>query len=209
MYIQNSSDVTVVNCTFSGNVGESNSALAFDSWQQQSPSVLFMANCILWDGGNEIWNNDGSTVTINYTNVEGGFPGTGNMDTDPQFVDPDNGDFRLSLGSPCIDAGHNNAIAGLAATDLDGNPRFADDPATGDTGCGVPVVVDMGAYEYQGNPASVTFADLNGDNVVGLDDFDALMGCWSSSDEPCCIADLDMSGSVNVVDVLILLANWE
>jgi hypothetical protein len=30
-----------------------------------------------------------------------------------------------------------------------GNPRFADDPATADAGCGVPVVVDLGAYELQ------------------------------------------------------------
>jgi hypothetical protein len=114
----------------------------------------------------------------------------------------------LSAGSPCIDAGHNNAIAGLVDSDLDGNPRCADDPATDDTGCGVPVVVDMGAFEYQGIPADVTFGDLNGDNLVGLDDFDALLNCWSSADEPCCVADLDLSGSVNVVDFLILLASW-
>ena len=31
--------------------------------------------------------------------------------------------------------------------DLDGNPRFRDDPATPDTGHGVAPIVDMGAYE--------------------------------------------------------------
>ena len=60
-------------------------------------------------------------------------------------VDAAAGDFRLSAGSPCIDAGHNWASAGLAATDLGGAPRFADDGATPDTGCGAPIVVDMGA----------------------------------------------------------------
>jgi hypothetical protein len=45
--------------------------------------------------------------------------------------------------------------------------------------------------------------------VVGLDDFEALLNCWSSSDEPCCVADLDLNGNVNVVDFLILLANWD
>ncbi len=34
-------------------------------------------------------------------------------------------------------------------TDLDGNPRFVDDPATDDTGNGEPPIVDMGAYEFQ------------------------------------------------------------
>jgi parallel beta-helix repeat protein len=203
-----SSSLTVTNCTFSGNSAPNGSALAFES-SNQNPSDLVMTNGILWDGGDEIWNNDGSTLTITYSNVEGGWPGVGNIDADPLFVDPDNGDFRLSAGSPCIDAGHNNAIVNLAEADLDGNPRFADDPATADTGCGVPVVVDMGAYEYQGNPADVTFADLNGDNIVGSDDFETLLGCWSSSDEPCCMADLDLDGAVGVVDFLILLANWD
>ena len=34
-------------------------------------------------------------------------------------------------------------------TDLDGNPRFVDDPDTPDTGLGVPPIVDMGAFEIQ------------------------------------------------------------
>lgn len=31
--------------------------------------------------------------------------------------------------------------------DLDGNPRFADDPAVTDTGAGTAPIVDIGAYE--------------------------------------------------------------
>ena len=80
--------------------------------------------------------------------------------------------------------------------------------AAGVAGCGVPVVVDMGAYEYQGDPGTVVFADLTGDGMVGMDDFDTLLNCWSSSDEPCCVADLDLDGAVGVVDFLILLGNW-
>ncbi len=33
--------------------------------------------------------------------------------------------------------------------DLNGNPRFVDDPFTPDTGNGQPPLVDMGAYEFQ------------------------------------------------------------
>jgi hypothetical protein len=51
-------------------------------------------------------------------------------------------------------------------------------------------------------------ADLTGNVIVGLDDLETLLGCWSSSDEPCCVADLDLGGTVGVVDFLILLANW-
>jgi hypothetical protein len=70
------------------------------------------------------------------------------------------------------------------------------------------VVVDMGVYEFQGDPALVVFADLTGDGVVGFDDFETLLNCWSSPDEPCCLADLDLDGVVGVVDFLLMLAHW-
>lgn len=46
--------------------------------------------------------------------------GTDNVEAEPQFIDPDHGDFRLKPGSPGIDAG--TPIEGLA-TDLAGAPR--------------------------------------------------------------------------------------
>ena len=49
---------------------------------------------------------------ITYSNVEGGFPGDGNIDSDPLFRDPVYKDFHLMstdcgdpYDSPCIDAG--------------------------------------------------------------------------------------------------------
>ena len=53
----------------------------------------------------------------------------------------------MRSGSPAIDAGDNTAVTVL--TDLDGRPRFVDDPNTLDTGNGMPPIVDMGAYEFQ------------------------------------------------------------
>lgn len=43
--------------------------------------------------------------TVTYSNVEGGFAGTGNFDIDPQFVDRSGLDLHLTSGSPCIDTG--------------------------------------------------------------------------------------------------------
>jgi hypothetical protein len=67
---------------------------------------------------------------FSYSDVEGGSPGTGNIDEDPLFVDFDGGDYHLSSGSPCIDAG-----IGVVAYDIEGTPR--------PQGAGH----DMGAYE--------------------------------------------------------------
>lgn len=86
-----------------------------------------------------IWGNSsppvlsGPGVNITWTDVAGGWPDTGNLDLDPLFVDPAAGDYRLSSGSPCIDAGQPvNSGFGL---DLDGVPRPQGEQW------------DMGAYE--------------------------------------------------------------
>jgi len=74
----------------------------------------------------------------------------GCIDLDPLFVNPaPAGDLHLSPGSPCIDAGDNARIPASIVLDLDGNPRFLDDPGTPDTGSGAPPLADMGAYEKQ------------------------------------------------------------
>ena len=44
-------------------------------------------------------------VAINWSTVEGTWPGTGNLSADPQFTDAAAGDFTLGLGSPARDAG--------------------------------------------------------------------------------------------------------
>jgi hypothetical protein len=84
-----------------------------------------------------------------YSNIEGGFPGPGNINADPLFADADG---RLSPGSPCIDAGDNTAVPEGITTDLDGNLRFVDDPGLCDLGQtdGVSPVVEIGAFEFQG-----------------------------------------------------------
>jgi hypothetical protein len=60
--------------------------------------------------------------------------GTGNIDDDPSFIS--SGDYHLSSGSPCVDAGTNQTWM-TGAKDLDENPRI------------VNGTVDMGAYERQ------------------------------------------------------------
>ncbi len=79
---------------------------------------------------------------VTYSNVQDGFPGEGNIDLDPQFVDPPNCDLRLSTSSPCIDAGTTTG----AVTDILGKPRPVDVPGVGREG---PGTYDMGAYEFQ------------------------------------------------------------
>ncbi len=134
------STATVANCTFADN----GASAILDEYGYGFGTVT---NCVI-RGDLSILPQ--SMLTVSYSDVEGGWPGTGNIDADPLFVDPAAGNFRLAPGSPCIDAGDNTAVPGGITTDLDGNPRFIDDPDTPDTGNGDPPIVDMGAYESPG-----------------------------------------------------------
>ena len=153
------SSPTISNCTFTGNTASYGGGISNTS---SSPTLI---NCILWSntaatGGNQIYDG-GGTSTVSYTDVQGGFAGTGNINVDPLFVrnpgpgtdgtwgtaDDDYGDLRLQLTSPAIDAGDNSAVPAGISTDLAGNPRFFDLPTRPDTGSGTAPMVDMGAYE--------------------------------------------------------------
>ena len=129
------SNPTIINCTFSNNTG------VFPGMYNEYNSNPTVTNSILWGNGlgSQIYNNPNnleSTAVVTYSDVQGGYAGTGNVDADPMFANALNGDYRLLPGSPCIDVGNNGAVPADIATDLDGNPRIVND------------TVDLGAYEY-------------------------------------------------------------
>jgi hypothetical protein len=120
------SEPLLVNCTLSANTtGGDGGGIHVHS------GLAVVTSCILWEN---VPDQIAGNATVTYSDVEGGWSGTGNIDADPQFVDPDNGDFRLAPGSQCIDAADNTAVPEDITTDLDGKPRFLEIPETPDTG---------------------------------------------------------------------------
>ena len=79
---------TLRNCTFSGNRADEGSGLACDWCGAEEASNIKITNCIFWDGGDEIFNGDGSKIDVTYSDVQGTWPGEGNINTDPCFADP-------------------------------------------------------------------------------------------------------------------------
>ena len=104
-----------------------------------------------------------------YCNLIQDNTGEGNIvNQDPQWVDPENGDYRLKLSSPCIDSGSTTG----PATDLDGNPRPVNVLGIGRDG---PGAYDMGCYEFQ-----LPQADLNSDGQVNAHDLFLFEDQWHS-----------------------------
>jgi predicted outer membrane repeat protein len=146
---------TLVNATFSGNFAEQEggalAALILGGTRLQ--------NSICW--GDLPQEFSGLAPLLERVCVFGGSDGDGNLARDPLFLSPPQpgpdlewgtqddlrGDLHLAPGSPCRDAGDNALLLPGEDVDLDGNPRFEDDPAMPDTGAGGPPTVDLGAYE--------------------------------------------------------------
>jgi predicted outer membrane repeat protein len=78
---------TLGNCTFSGNMADEGNGLACDWCGAGESSNIKIANCIFWNGSDEIFNGDGSKIDITYSDIKG-WPGEGNIETDPCFAEP-------------------------------------------------------------------------------------------------------------------------
>ena len=142
---------------------------------------------------------------------------TGNIDDDPEFVDPDatdprDRDYRLQSTSPCRDTGDTVEILlerWRDVYDLDQNGFVeAPTPDLDLTARRKNCHVDMGAYEY--DPGSACPYDLDDDGQVGFNDLLQVLASWGScpgGGAPCPY-DFDESGDVGFTDVLEILSNW-
>ena len=176
----------MTNCTITDNTaGSDGSALACNSSEQQYPSNVQMTNCILWNGGNEIWNNDASMITISYSDVYGGWPGDDNIDDGP-LLEPDG--YHLMPDSPCISMGdplgnYNNQV------DIDGEPRV------------VGAFVDAGCDEF------LMVGDLDYNDCIDWADLAILIRDWLQDGDDRA-ADFNHDETVDFGDFALFARNW-
>jgi hypothetical protein len=101
VYSNNNPASTILNNTILENTASNGGSGVMINYS--SPTVK---NCIVRDNDyDQIFLRGSSYPTIEYCNVEDGWPEEGNIDADPTFVLPEKRDYRLLWESPCIDTG--------------------------------------------------------------------------------------------------------
>ncbi|NVO03874.1 MAG: T9SS type A sorting domain-containing protein, partial [Bacteroidetes bacterium] len=134
-YSGGTSNISYTNCTFSGNYGKYNIIN-----NSISSGGVTMSNCIVYTNHISSKNDYISGGTITYSDIEGGFSGTGNINSNPLFITPidpltaptTSGDLHISTSSPCYNSG---TTSGAPSTDIEGTIRTS--------------TTDMGAFENQ------------------------------------------------------------
>ncbi|MCP4581813.1 MAG: hypothetical protein GY839_09345 [candidate division Zixibacteria bacterium] len=98
------SDITMADCVVYGNIAESGGGV----WNGGSyPTIV---NSILWDNiPNQL---SGSESTVTFCDIRGGWNGEGNIDCDPMYCNPAEGNFLLADISCCIGAGEGGTDIG-------------------------------------------------------------------------------------------------
>lgn len=221
------SSPTYINCTIIGNTSLEGGGLS--SFRESNPLVV---NCIVRDNiapdGNQIalintlriWGvNIPTEMTVLFSDIEGAQSqatidpdctlhwGDGNIDIDPNFVNPGHwddantpaepnddffitGNYHLLPSSGCIDIGDNNSLPALLTTDIDGEQRIFDSR------------VDIGADEVVTNPF-----DLDTDGIVDYYELGLLTDEWLITGGGL-QTDFYTDGIIDFADYALLANEW-
>jgi len=165
--LYNGGTLSLINSTFAGNMVSAaitdgtgvTPAGALSSGPATLLNDIFYGDTLSTSGStlpSEIVATSGTAgPTVTYSDVQGGYTGTGNIGGDPLFVNVAGGDYHLQLASPARHTGAaGTAGNGVPLTDIVGPAR----PAP-------PARPSMGAYEVPGTSAG--FSAQGGFTVTG------------------------------------------
>jgi len=226
-----------VNCTFVGNSSNYGGAI-FSNIECDTIAI----NCIFWNNtaqtGSQIATSGdhvGSTLTVNYCDIENYLDGLyvpsgctlnwgeDNINADPLFADPCDGDFHLKsegwrwskyivhgshwwcdyVTSPCIDAGNPGSPLGNELLIIPDDPTHD---------WGENIRINMGAYGGTAQASMPPYGwallgDLSNDGIVDYEDLAGQIEDWltTASQQP---GDLNRDGMVNMADFALLAQDW-
>jgi len=128
------SSATIVNTIVAGNTSPGTAGMFYHNCTTQITNSTITANtagCLEANGKNHVllnsicWGNGGKefvftggAIAASYSDIQGSYAGTGNINADPVFKGAS--DFHLTPVSPCREKG---SLAGAPLDDVDGEPR--------------------------------------------------------------------------------------
>jgi hypothetical protein len=175
------SNFILTNCAISKNTASQQGG-AINLWHSNGYGVTLL-NCISWENAapsdSELYYGEAAgSAIVSYSNMQDVYPGSGNIDTDPLFVDATNGNFHLTYPSPCVDAGDPTS-----PLDPDGSRA------------------DMGAFYFAQQPLLlVSPLEINfGLQDIGADSV-AIVAMTNESGLPVIVNEVSHSESAFVVD---------
>ncbi len=135
IYCKKWSRPLIQNCTIL-----KNSSVAGSGIYCETESFPILSNCILWN--NIVEEETPGEAVVTYCDIQGGWPGEGNIDRSPRFIPfaVQGFEYLLRPSSPCIDAGDPSIEDALC----DLHPRWPEWYPNGPRS-------DMGAYGGPGN----------------------------------------------------------
>jgi hypothetical protein len=206
----------LINCTLVGNLSRNGGPSIGCVCHGSCSSGMEITNCILWDCGNETewWKRERRDITVTYSDIQGGWPGEGNIDVDPCFVDSGrwanvndpnqiaessdpnavwiDGDYHLKSQAgrwdPVSESWVQDDVTSPCIDAGDPNTPIGDEPFPNGG------ITNMGAYggtaeaskSYFGGPVCETIiaGDINGDCKVDFADLYIMICHWMEDGEP-------------------------
>jgi hypothetical protein len=168
----------MVNCTVTNNTATSAWGGTDMRSNSSDPPVTFK-NCIIW-GNSPAANQvniqvNGGVLAATYSDIQqesGVYAGTGNINSDPLFVNPAAGLFQLQAGSPCVNTGDPASPLDLDASRAD----MGTFPLAGQTAVLTPATPARFVLHANApnpfNPATTVRFDLPSDGFATLAVFD-------------------------------------
>jgi hypothetical protein len=182
-------NVIIMNNTIVKNAG-------YGTWSLYSQDAN-ITNCIIYYNGTDpndnLHSSYSGTFDVTYSCVDGNYPGVGNIDDDPCFVDDVNDDYHLTYDSNCADAGDPNFSPDANETDIDGNPRV------------MGTYVDIGGDEDFPH----CFPDSVYNDWVSMGRPNCWMTPYQCAGDADCATEGVLKWRVALNDLNLIIANWK
>ncbi len=233
-----SSPLNLTNCVFIGNSVIKEAVLANCSYNAAVSNCIFWGNFDSYPSHSPIYDPVGiESFEYTYSNIQGGWPGIGNIDTDPCFVDPGywdpngtptdanddfwvDGDYHLKSEGwrwDCVRSRWDYDDVTSRCIDA-GNPGspLADEPLTipddPNNIWGHNLRINMGAYG--GTPEAsmapydwALLSDINNSGIVDFSDYAWFAMLWLQQNDEL-FADFNRDTNIDTNDLFLLAEDW-